>query len=49
MIQDKKIKVYLNGKLLRKKIIITDHGWSFVRPLNITKDDRLSWTWSRKI
>jgi len=40
-----KLKVYINGKRSRKKIQVMDNGWKFVRPLKMTKDDILTYTW----
>ena len=41
----KNLKVYLNGKRLRKKIVIDNGSWSFVRPLKLSKEDNLTWEW----
>jgi hypothetical protein len=40
------LKVYLNEKRLRKKIIIENNCWRFVKPLKLTKDDVLTYTWT---
>ncbi len=40
------LKIYLNGKRLRKKIIIEGNTWRFVRPLQLTKDDVLTYEWT---
>ena len=43
------LKVYLNGKILRKKIIVADNTWKFARPLNLTKNDVLTYKWEIKV
>ena len=43
--KDYKLKVYLNGKLLRKKIIFHKYWWKFVKPLKLTKEDTLKCIW----
>lgn len=40
-----KLKVYINGKRCYKKIELTENGWKFVRPLKLTKNDIVKYTW----
>lgn len=42
------LKVYINGKRIRKKIEITDNGWRFVKPLKLTGKDVLTYIWELK-
>jgi len=42
------VKIYLNGKRLRKKIKINNNGWQFVRPLKLSEKDLLTYTWELK-
>lgn len=40
------VKVFVNGKRFRKKIIIDENGWHFVRPLKLTGKDEISYSYS---
>ncbi|HUS49295.1 MAG TPA: hypothetical protein VMZ91_03975 [Candidatus Paceibacterota bacterium] len=42
------LKIYVNGKRCRKKIIMNENSLKFTRPLQLSKNDSLTYKWSVK-